>query len=80
MRVCDPRLLEIYQLVHMLVEPHEGQKCIWEAEWHNPKDDIQDPLSPAWSSNGPEKARNTATNLLRAIPRVFPAHTVCSII
>lgn len=66
--------------MHLLVGPSEAQNGIQEAEWCNPKDDIQDPLSPAWSSNGPEKARNTATNLLRAIPRVFPAHTVCSII
>ena len=73
MGVCDPRLLEIYQLVHMLVEPHEGQKCIWEAEWHNPKDDIQDPQSPAQSSYGPQKPGNIQTGILTAIPTVFPA-------
>lgn len=59
-----------------MIGPSETQKEMQEAEWYNPKNDIQDPLPPAWSSNGPEKACNIATNLLKAIPRVFPAHTV----
>lgn len=37
-----------------------------------PEDDIRDPLA--------EKALNLATDLLQAIPRVFPAHPDWSII
>lgn len=42
MSAYDPRMPDLYQLVHMLVEPREGQKWIWEAEWHNSKDESQD--------------------------------------
>ena len=71
-KACDPELPDLYQLMYMLVEPGEAQKWMQEARWQTLKDDIQDPQ--------PKRTHKIATELLQAIPRVFPACTDWSII
>ena len=51
-----------------------------EAEWCNSENDTPDPGSPTWSPYGPEKAHKIAVDLSKALLKVFPACSGCSII
>lgn len=61
----------------MMVGPAEAQEWMWEAKWQNTQDDFWDAWFSTWSPHGPIKAHKIATNLLQAIPRVFPACRDC---